>query len=414
MSYSQQSVPAAIALSGRRIALLGLVSAIGPVSTDMYLPAFPALEHDLGHGPGSAQITLTTWFVGLAIGQFSMGPICDRFGRRTPLLVGLVVYGIACAIAALTTSFELFCFLRFAAALGGSAATVAPRAIVRDTATGHEGARIMAQLTLVFGVGPILAPSLGGLLLQFGNWRLIFWAGTIFAALMLPWCWRDLPDTLPPQMRRELRPVAILARYIGLFREPVFMSTATLSSFSTFTMFAYLGSAPILFERMLGFSPRGFAVFFGLNAAGYILGTQISGRLARKVGLARLMERGIASAMTGAGLLALTCATGLLTSQTPWPICALIMWTTASLGFVGSNATVLALTHHGHQAGSASALLGTLAFSIGGSASILMAYLPAHWLSATGIGMGVGTLGMALCDVWWRHARKTISDGHAN
>ncbi|WP_306301863.1 MFS transporter [Asaia astilbis] len=241
----------AIRFSTGQIILLGLVSTIGPISTDMYLPAFPQLEHDLGQGPGSAQLTLAAWFIGLSLGQFCLGPLSDRFGRHKPMVVGLVIYVMATVLLASTSSYWSFCLLRLVAALGGAITSVVPRAIVRDVATGHEAVRLMSQLTLVFGVGPILAPTLGSAFLAFGSWRLIFWAGAVAAAALAALWLLVMPETLPEERRYALPPVEILRRYLILAREPVFMSSATLSSFSTFVMFAYLSNAPLLFEHLL-------------------------------------------------------------------------------------------------------------------------------------------------------------------
>ncbi|GAJ29083.1 multidrug effflux MFS transporter [Acidomonas methanolica] len=401
MSFSQQSASPRT-LSTGQIALLGLVSTIGPLSTDMYLPAFPRLEHDLGHGPGSAQFTLACWFAGLAVGQFCLGPLSDRFGRLWPLLLGLGVYAAASVGLAVTDSYTLFCVLRFVAAIGGSISSVVPRAIVRDVATGHEAVRIMSQLTLVFGVGPILAPTLGSALLMFGSWRLIFWSGALSAILLVGASAMLLPDTLPLEFRRHLPPVEILNRYYRLVRERVFCSAALITSFSSFVMFAYIADAPTLFERLLGFSPSAFAIFFGVNAGGFILATQINGRLTRHVSYIRIMEVGIAACLVSGLILLAVCLSGATGAADPWPLCVFIITTTFALGFIGPNATVLSLTHHGHQAASASALLGTMSFSIGGSSGLLMAFLPAHWLGSTAIGMLTGVAGMILCNFWRR------------
>lgn len=393
-----------------QIVLLGLVSTIGPISTDMYLPAFPQLERDLGQGPGSAQLTLAAWFIGLAIGQFCLGPLSDRFGRQKPLVAGLLLYVVATVALATTTSYWGFCGLRLVAALGGAITSVVPRAIVRDIATGHEAVRLMSQLTLVFGVGPILAPTLGSALLAFGSWRMIFWAGAIAAGILALFCMTAMPETLPEERRYALPPVEILRRYIRLAREPVFMSSALLSSFSTFVMFAYLSNAPLLFEHLLGFSPRGFAIFFGINASGFILATQINGRLSHRFAFTSVMQGGlIACLLSGLTLLAVS-ASHVVGAADPWPLCALIVSTTFTLGFIGPNANVLALTHHGHQAGAASALMGTLAFAIGGSSGIVMALLPPTRLSSTAIGMLVGICGMWLCNLWRRAAARAMQD----
>ena len=386
------------------IVLLGLVTAIGPLATDMYLPAFPEVERDLGGGPGSAQFTLGAWFLGLAIGQFSQGPLSDRFGRRAPLVIGLAIFVLASAGCALVQDYHLFCLCRFIGAVGGSASAVIPRAIVRDVATGKKGARIMSQLTLVFGVMPVLAPSLGSIVLKFGNWRWIFWVGVFYGLAGIVGILLSLPDTLVPERRIAFSPVRIASRYILILKEPVFLSNALLATFSTFVMFAYLGSAPVLFEQVLHFSAGQFGLFFGVNAAAFILGTQINGRLVHKFAMPFLLEAALLWAL-GVGVLFVVLAlAGIAGEHYPILTCALITSITGALGFIGPNATVMSFYHHGHHAGSASAMLGTMQFSIGSLSSVLVGMLPGGSAIPTAIGMMTGILGMAAADLMRRRA----------
>ncbi|MBB2165361.1 multidrug effflux MFS transporter [Gluconacetobacter sp. 1b LMG 1731] len=391
------------------VILLGLVTAIGPLATDMYLPAFPALDSELGGGPGSAQITLAAWFAGLAIGQFSQGPLSDRLGRRVPLLGGLTLFSIASAGCALSTDYHMFCVWRFLGALGGSASVVVPRAIVRDIATGAQGARIMAQLTLVFGLMPILAPSLGSLVLSVGHWRWIFWFGTLYGmAGVIAIAW-TLPDTLPRERRIALSASTVLWRYVGIAREPMFLSAALLLGFSAFVMFAYLASAPILFEQILSFTPQQFGLFFGMNAALFIAGAQINGRLVHRVAPHVLMQRGVVAITLSAGLFLTLSVAGLAGPRHPLLVCAMVGLVTGSLGFVNPNATVLAFTRHGHHAGSASALLGTLQFTIGSLSGVLLGYLPLTSAVPVAATMAGGVAGMLGCMLWHRrHAAAEI------
>lgn len=374
------------------IVLLGLITAIGPLSTDMYLPAFPTLDRELGAGPGSSQLTLATWFAGLALGQFSCGPLSDRFGRRTPLMVGLFLYTLASIGCATTSHFVAFCTFRFLAALGGSISSVVPRAFVRDIATGRQGAKIMTQLTLVFGAMPILAPSLGGAVLSFGSWRWIFWIAVLYGALGIVAVFFLLPDTLPLSRRLRLPPTAILSRYIEILKEPHFLLNALIASGSTFVIFAYLGGAPVIFEHLMGFTPSQFALFFGVNAATFILCTQICGRLVHRFPLERLMQTGIASCAFFAALFVVLVLTGIITPAHPVAVGLVLMAINASLGFIGANATVLAFHHHGNQAGSASAMLGTLQFSIGSISGLMMGFMPASSLLPTAAVMMLGSL----------------------
>lgn len=380
------------------VTLLGLITGIGPLSTDMYLPAFPLLDVDLGGGPGSAQFTLATWFIGLAIGQFSTGPLSDRFGRRGPLMTGLLIYTLASIGCAVTTDYRLFCLFRFLAALGGSTCAVIPRAMIRDVATGKEGARIMTQLTLVFGVMPILAPSIGGLILAVATWREIFWLAVVYGLAGIAAVWFGLPETLPLARRIALPPSAILSRYLHIVREPHFLRNAFIASASSFVMFAYLGGAPVVFEHLLGFSPSEFALFFGVNAATFILCTQISGRLTHRFSIETLLRFGIAwCAFAGALNVALT-VTHVATVQTPLLVVLLIVFMSGSLGFIGANATVLAFHHHGAHAGSASALLGTMQFSLGAVSGVIMGFMPTESLIPTAAVMSLGALMMLVAE----------------
>jgi len=397
-------------LSFWMVALLGLITAIGPLSTDMYLPAFPEVEHDLGGGPGSAQFTLVAWFLGLAIGQFSQGPMSDRWGRRAPLVAGLLVFTVASAGCAVVTNYHLFCVCRFLAACGGSASAVIPRAIVRDVATGREGARLMAQLTLVFGVMPVLAPSLGSAVLNFGSWRWIFWFAAAYGVAGMAVSRWVLPDTLPVSMRRSLSPRAILWRYIDIAQEPVFLTNAIIASFASFVTFAYIGSAPIVFEQLLHFSPAQFGVFFGVNAASYIVGTQINARLVRRFGPALLLERAAIWAVCMGTLFVICVVMGIADLNHPLLICLFIVSITGAIGFIGTNATVMSFTNHGMQAGSASALLGTMQFSIGASSNVLVGLLPHTSALPTAVGMGVGVWVIGLGSI----ARRRVSDDTAD
>ncbi|KAB8123889.1 Bcr/CflA family efflux MFS transporter [Komagataeibacter medellinensis] len=395
------------------IALLGLLTAIGPLATDMYLPAFPLMDHELAGGyAGASQITLAAWFAGLAVGQFSLGPISDRLGRRVPLLGGLVLFiagSIGCALAG---GIGLFCLCRFIAALGGAACAVVPRAIVRDVATGAQGARIMSQLMLVFGVMPILAPSLGSLVLSIGHWRWIFWIAVGYGALGLVTVLATLRDTMPVDRRIAFSLAGMIARYAGLVREPVFMSSALVNSFSSFVMFAYITSAPMVFEHLLGFTPGQFGAFFGMNAAVFILAAQINARLVHRIDLSRLVDGGVVCALVAAVACLVLSLAGVAGAAHPLLVCVLVMCITGCLGFIGPNATVMAFTHHGHQAGSASALMGTIQFSLAAASGFILGHVPFHSPTPLAMVITAGVVCMVVCNMW-RHAcdRRAASHG---
>ncbi len=342
--------------------LLGFLQAVGPVSTDMYLPAFPAIEASMRSGQGTAQYTLAAWFVGLAVGQLTQGALADRFGRRLPLLFGTALYTLASAGCALSHSILTMSVYRLLAALGGSASTVMPRAIVRDIADGPEAARLIAQLMLIMGVAPILAPTLGGLMLQVANWRVIFWIATGYGVVALVAVVWAMPDTLPPALRARLHPLAMLRRYNAVLRERHFITHALQFALAMFAVFSYLGGAPGVFIDDFHVSPTAFGSLFGVNAAAYIFGSQINATLLRRFGAHRVL-RGASNLQVAAALVltadACTGFGGLLGILLPLTV------TMFSIGLINPNATVGALARHRAMAGSASALMGTLSFVLG-------------------------------------------------
>ena len=274
--------------------LLGVLTAVGPVSTDMYLPAFPAIEAALGGRAGTAQMTLAAWFAGLAVGQLTQGMLADRFGRRWPLLAGTSVYTIATLGCALAPDLVTLTACRLVAAFGGSAGMVIPRAIVRDLADGHAAARLMSRLMLVMGVAPILAPSLGGLVLAFAGWQAIFWICAVYGAACCALVGALLPDTLPPHRRLRLGLGGLFARYVAILRERGFITHALTGGASTFGLFAYLGGSPAVFENIYHLAPVTYGALFGA------LRRRIHRLFADQPAAGRPLRRGARAARRGA------------------------------------------------------------------------------------------------------------------
>jgi len=340
--------------------LLGFLTAVGPVSTDMYLPAFPQLEKDLHGAPGSAQITLAAWFIGLTIGQMTQGSLSDRFGRRAPLLAGTAVYTLASAGCALSPDIPIFSAFRVLAALGGSASAVIPRAMVRDLADGHAAARMLSRLILIMGVVPILAPAAGGAVLAFAGWRIIFWAAMVYGLVAMLLVWFFLPDTLPKDRRVVLGIGGLLQRYALVATERSFLTHALQASLAMGAMFIYLGGSPIVFIEQYHVSPTHYGMLFGLNACGFIGGTQISSRVLPRFGANRMLH-GVMILLIAAVLIltwdAFSGFGGLFGIIIP------LFLTLGCMGLMMPVATVSALSRHAAHAGSASALIGTWQFA---------------------------------------------------
>ena len=353
-------------------ALLGLLAAVGPISTDMYLPAFPAIEAALGGRPGTAQVTLATWFLGLAIGQITQGTLSDRFGRRAPLIAGTALYTLASIGCAVAPDLATLAAMRFLAAVGGSASMVIPRAIVRDLSDGHAAARMMSQLMLVMGVAPILAPTLGGFVLATLGWQAIFWLVALYGAICGVVVWRILPETLAPVRRVRLSVVEQIARYRAIIVERSFLSHAAIGGFALFGLFAYLGGAPGVFIDRFHLTPALFGMLFGGCAAGFIGASQINPHAIRRFGAGRVIRVAVGVYVVATAGMSVVALAGI---GPWWTIAAPVLVSMMSMGFVLPNATVGALSRHAGHAGSASALMGTMQFCLGAVSGLLVGVL---------------------------------------
>ena len=376
--------------------LLGAVTIIGPASIDMYLPAFTAIEASLGAQPGSAQFTLAAYFTGLAIGQMTQGTLSDRFGRRNPIIAGTLLYAAASIGAALSPSIGWLALFRALSAVGGAAGTVIPRAVVRDLTAGQASAVMLSQLMLVLGVAPILAPSLGSAVLAFANWRWIFWILAGYALLCGLLVYALVPETLPRERRIALHPGTQLARYAAILREPVFLTHAGMQCCASFAFFSYLGGSSPVFIRGFQLSPFQFAMIFGLCSVGLIGSTQINARLVPHYGLSHILHVVARVHLCATLTLAAVAFAGIhLLPLVFLPIFVAV----GCMGYINPN-TVAALTHQGHNAGSASALLGTGQFLLGAVGGLLVGVFTDGTPRGLAALMLLGSIGMIMMDVF--------------
>jgi DHA1 family bicyclomycin/chloramphenicol resistance-like MFS transporter len=352
--------------------LLGFLTAIGPVSTDMYLPAFPAIEAELGTARGSVEVTLAAWFIGLAVGQLVQGSLADRLGRRLPLIIGTALYTLASVGCALAPDMPTLSAWRCLAAFGGAASAVIPRAMVRDLAEGLAAARLMSKLMLVMGAAPILAPTLGGLLLEVGGWRAIFWVCAAYGGLSCLLAWRFLPETLPPDRRLRRSPMRLLLDFVQIGRERGFITHALMGGATMFAVFAYISGAPEVYIEQFGLSASRFGLVFAVGATGFIAASQVNPTLLRRFGARRVPALALRVSALAVAVLAVAAWTGLGGLM---GVIAPAMVALACTGLVFPNAAVGALTRHAGRAGSASALLGTLQFTCAAAGSALVGAL---------------------------------------
>jgi DHA1 family bicyclomycin/chloramphenicol resistance-like MFS transporter len=346
-----------------RLALvLGLLQAIGPFAIDMYLPALPSIGASLGASATGVQASLMAFFISLGLGQMVYGPASDMLGRKPPLFFGLVLFAIGSVGCALAPDIQTLVAWRFVQGLGACAGMVVPRAVVRDLHTGPEAARLMALLTLVFSVSPILAPLFGSFLIEWSGWRAVFWAVTVAAVLAVGLLATSLPETRSATQRQDSTVRSALAGYGLLLRDRHFMGLVFIGGFGISAFFAYLANSSFVLIDHYGLTPRQYSYAFAANAASFIGMSQFTGPMIKRFGMAPLVKGGVIG-FASATLLALLL--NLLGQDGMWPMLALLFVGYGCLGLVMPSSAVLALDAHGEIAGTASALMGTLQFMTG-------------------------------------------------
>ena len=387
--------PAGASSRARLVVILGALSAFAPLSIDMYLPALPVLGRDFGAGAAQIQLTLSSCLLGLALGQMVAGPLSDALGRRRPLLIGVAAYALASLLCVVAPSVGALIVLRFVQGAAGAAGIVISRAVVRDLHAGVAAARFFSLLMLVNGLAPILAPVVGGQLLRVTSWRGVFVVlAAIGVGLFLATA-AGLRETLPAGSRHGGGLGATLVTFRRLLADRSFVGYALSGGLAFAAMFAYISGSPFVLQGIYGVSPQLFSIMFGLNALGLMVAGQINGRLVGMVSPRRLLGAGVTASAVGSVSLLVVVVAGLgLTGVLP----ALFV-VVASLGFVLPNATALALSGHPQTAGSASALLGVLQFTVGAIAAPLVGLGGAH--TALPMALVIAALGLSALAAFW-------------
>ncbi|MFW3171589.1 multidrug effflux MFS transporter [Geodermatophilus sp. CPCC 206100] len=377
------------------VLVLGGLTAVGPLSGDTYLPALPAIAADLGVGHVAVQLTLTASFVGLGLGQLLAGPLSDRFGRRRLLLVGTALYAVASLACTLAPSIETLIAARLAQGLGGSVGIVVSRAIVRDVYTGARAVAFFSRLLLVFGVAPIVAPLLGAGVLELAGWRVVFAllaavGVVLFAAVALL-----IPETLPPELRSTGGVRATLATARTMLTSRGFVGYALACSLAFGGLFSYLATFPFIVQEVHGRPAMVYGALFAVNAAGLTAATQVTGRMARRVGARTLLGVGLGTYTAGALATLLTVALDPPGGGGPGlaglTVCLFVV--VASLGAILPSATALAMERFPSASGTASALLGGVQFLLGAAIAPLVGLGGRD--SAVPLGISLAVLGSA-------------------
>jgi DHA1 family bicyclomycin/chloramphenicol resistance-like MFS transporter len=346
----------------RLVLIVGGLTIFGPLCIDMYLPALPRISAELHASTSAVQLSVTGCLVGIALGQLVIGPISDRKGRRGPLFVGLglfIVSSVACSAA---SSVFVLDGCRFVQGVGGAAGVVISRAIVRDLFEGPTAARFFSTLMLVTGLGPIIAPQIGAVILRFTSWRGIFVALAIAGSVLLVVAFAKVPETLPLERRHAGGLRSIVGTMAEVGRDPTFVGYAIVVTLGFGAILAYVAGSSFILQGIYGISPQLFGTIFGINAAGMVVGAQINGHFVHRLGSGPLLSIGLACMSSGSLLFLLAVSTNWGGLGVILPSLFLVLF---GLGFVTPNATALALQNHPQSAGAASALLGSAQFLVG-------------------------------------------------
>ncbi|WP_370943548.1 Bcr/CflA family multidrug efflux MFS transporter [Amycolatopsis sp. cg5] len=348
--------------------ILGGLSAFGPLSIDMYLPAFPSMTADFASTPSTLQLTLSAFIIGLAIGQVVIGPLSDALGRRRPLVAGLALYVIGSILCAFAPTAELLIAARVVQAIGAAAGIVIARATVRDLFSGIAMTKFFSMLMLVNGLAPILAPIIGGQVLRVTSWRGVFIVLVVFGAMLLTVVALAMPEPLPVEKRVPARPRAILRTYFRLLRDRTFMGYTLASGLMFAGLFAYISGSSFVLQDIYGLSPQAYALAFGINGIGIVAVGQLNGAIVGRFPERSLLRVGLFFSVLGGALV-------LSAVVFDWGLIGLLAGlfvTVASIGMVAPNASSLGLAEQAGNAGAASALMGVLQFLVGGLATPLV------------------------------------------
>jgi DHA1 family bicyclomycin/chloramphenicol resistance-like MFS transporter len=392
------------------VAILGGLWTIGPFSIDLYLPALPTLGGDLGASQQQVAVTVTAFLVGLAFGQVQAGALSDTYGRRRPLVAGLLLFTLATLACALAPTIEVLVAARFLQGLGGAAGMAISNAAVTDYVRGRQAARLLSRLAIIGGLAPIIAPLAGGQLLRFTSWRGLFVVLTAIAFTLFLSVLLGLPESLPRE-RRSSAGLGTLARsLLTLTRDVRFMGFALVSALSFAGFFAYLAGSSFVYQGVYGVSPAAFSVLFAANAVGMLGASDLNHRLLARFSPARLLGAALAvNAAAGVAALTVLLAGGLGL----WALAVPLFLLVASIGLIIPNSTALALSLHPDVAGKASAYFGTLRLGLGALATPLVGLgggMDGVSMGLVIAGAGLLALGLFAAGAWLDRGRATTCE----
>lgn len=384
------------------ILILGMLTALGPFTVDLYLPAFPILESDLHVGATAVQLTLTATTIGFALGQLVVGPFSDKVGRRLPLILATAVHVLASLGAALSTDITMLGVFRVLQGIGAAGGGVVAMAMVRDLFSGYPLVRMFSRLSLVNGMAPILAPIIGSQLLGIMPWPGIFWFLASYGALVLLAAMFLIVETLPAE-RRSGSGATAYQRYRAVLSDRIFVGTMLIGGLNFGGLFTYLSASTFLFQTVYGFSPQEYGLLFGINSLGIVAGVQIAARLLRRTGPQWVIAMATAVQVVMATLIVVFDQAHL----GQWGIIVPLWFYILATGFMFPSIQILGLARHGAQAGTAASLLGAATFGCAGLISPIVGLVGVQSGTPMGAIMAV-CIALAMVALWLVVRPRTV------
>ena len=367
------------------IASLAILSMAGPLATDMYLPGFPEMRDDLSAPSSLVQVTLTSFMIGMAVGQLFWGPLSDRFGRRGPLLFATTAFVLTSALAAMSGSIWLIIVFRLIQGFAGSAGVVISRAIARDLADGAQLARLFSLIGVVISLAPIAAPIVGGLLDNVIGWRGVMWVIFLVAILMAACAYFFVPESLPTEARSDGGFLSLRTDVVTVVRDIPFLGYTAAAVFGFGVVFTFISSSSVVYQDIYGMSNVEFTLFFAINGLGTLAMGLVNTRLVSRVSSRTLLSIALAIMLVGSAVMA--AASVLWQPISLWMLVPLLLITTSMNPLVMANASTLGLSRHGRAAGMASALMGTFQFAIAGAVAPMVTITGQVSLTSMGVVM---------------------------
>ncbi|HLS73988.1 MAG TPA: multidrug effflux MFS transporter [Actinomycetaceae bacterium] len=354
--------------SAKFVVLMGAMAALPAVTTDMYLPSLPVVATELDTTAALVQGTITGVLIGGGVGQLLIGPLSDRYGRRRPVMIGVLIHVITSVLCIFAAGIVPLLVLRVIQGVGNAAAMTTAMAVIRDRYTGATASAIISRLMLVIGVAPLLAPTAGSFIADVAGWRAIFAVLALLGAGLMLVMWRFLPETLPPARRRREGVGGALRSYRVLLRDRQFIALAMVPGLVFGALMSYVAGSPFVFQQQYGLSERGFALLFAINGIGLVIGAQVNASLVRRFEPLHIMRVSAPLSL----LLALILL--VITTLDVGGLAAIVvpLWLLLAVNSVlPPNAGALALSRHGERAGAAAALIGAIQSGLAGLISPL-------------------------------------------